>query len=191
MYVTTRYVGVQRGGVDYLFFLLTEDYIENYKKIAESVSPLLERFARDLGDAGALVRPFPGGEKNTLGDAMKKHWREDRIRPAESTLPALLVTDVDFDDFDPSDNNHLYISLRDSINETGDVKVFELQESLDELVLGARIKDLFGVAQDYLKQQKHKGSEKAGWDVIEVRPHIFGISLDLKKGIESLKSLRR
>ncbi len=25
MYVTTRYVGVQRGGVDYLFFLLTED----------------------------------------------------------------------------------------------------------------------------------------------------------------------
>src|SRR5436190_21849155 len=126
MYVTTRYVGVQRGGVDYLFFLLTEDYIQEYKKIADGLMPLLEGFARDLGDAGALVRPFPGGEKATLGDALRKHWREDRIQPTKSTLPALLVTDVDFDDFDPDCNNHLYISLRDAMDDSGEIRVFEL-----------------------------------------------------------------
>ena len=149
MYVTTRYVGVQRGGVDYLFFLLTEDYIQEYKKIAESLMPLLEGFARDLGDAGALVRPFPGGEKATLGDALRKHWPDDRIKPTKGTLPALLVTDVDFDDFDPDCNNHLYISLRDAMDKNGDIRVFDIKELLDELVLGARIGDLFGVASDY------------------------------------------
>jgi hypothetical protein len=191
MYVTTRYVGVQRGGVDYLFFLLTEDYIQEYRKIADGLMPLLEGFARDLGDAGALVRPFPGGGKDTLGDALRKHWREDRIKPTKSTLPALLVTDVDFDDFDPESNNHLYISLRDAMDNSGDIKVFELKELLDELVLGARIGDLFGVASDYFLEQKRKKSKQAAVDVVEVRPRIFGVSLDVKKGIEFLKSLRQ
>jgi hypothetical protein len=182
---------VQRGGVDYLFFLLTEDYIQGHKKIAESLMPLLEDFARDLGNAGALVRPFPGGEKATLGDALQKHWCRDRIQPRKSTLPALLVTDVDFDDFEPYVNNHLYISLRDAMDHNGEIRVFELKQLLDELVLGARIGDLFGVAGDYFRQQKREKCKQAAVNMVEVRPGIFGVNFDVKKGIEFLKSLRQ
>jgi hypothetical protein len=39
MYVTTRFVGVQRGGVQYLFFLLTQDYFDNNAKVASAIHP--------------------------------------------------------------------------------------------------------------------------------------------------------
>lgn len=191
MLVTTRYVGVQRGKLDYLFFLLTEDYIEANVRIAESLSPLLVKFARDLGDSGALVRPFSGEEKSTLGDALKKGWSKEEIERMRLDLPALLITDVDFDDFDPKTSKHLIIYLRGSINENGEIKIFELAELLNELALGARIKDLFGVANDYLEAQRKKGLKEASWDTVELKPGAFGIKVDLKKGIEFLKSLRR
>ena len=191
MIVATRYIGVQRGKLDYLFFLLTEDYIEANVKIAESLSPLLVQFARDLGDSGALVRPFSGEEKNTLGDALRKGWGNEEIERMRRNLPAILMTDVDFDDFDPTTNKHLIIYLRESMNEHGEVKIFELGELLNELVLGARIKDLFAVASDYLEHQRKKGLKEASWDAVELKPGAFGIKVDLKKGIEFLKSLRR
>jgi hypothetical protein len=176
--------------MDYLFFLLTEDYIESNRKIAESLAPLLTKFAQDLGDSGALVKPFPGGARDTLGDIIRKAWSNDQIMRMRQDLPAILVTDVDFDDFDPRISNYLYISLRDSINKYGDVEIFTLAELLSELILGARIKDLFNVANDYLKAQKNKETWQAALESLELKPGAFGISLDLKKGIEFLKSLR-
>lgn len=60
MYVTTNYLGVRKGSLNYLFFLLSEDYIESNKRIAEAMRPLQEKFAKDLGAAGAIVRPTEG-----------------------------------------------------------------------------------------------------------------------------------
>ena len=71
------------------------------------------------------------------------------------------------------------------------IRVFELKELLDELILGARIGELFGVASDYFLEQKRKKSKQAAVEVVEVRPRIFGVNFDVKKGIEFLKSLRQ
>ncbi len=77
------------------------------------------------------------------------------------------------------------------MDDSGEIRVFELKELLDELILGARIGDLFGVASDYFSEQKRKKSKQAAVEAVEVRPRIFGVSFDVKKGIEFLKSLRQ
>jgi len=41
------------------FFLLFEDYVDAQRGLSQSVRDELERFARNLGHAGAVVLPFP------------------------------------------------------------------------------------------------------------------------------------
>ena len=67
MYVTTNYLGVRKGSLRYLFFLLSEDYIESNKRIAEALRPLQEKFAKDLGASGAIVRPTEGDATESIG----------------------------------------------------------------------------------------------------------------------------
>ncbi|MFA6808316.1 MAG: hypothetical protein WCR27_04920, partial [Eubacteriales bacterium] len=71
-------IGTQRGSMDYLFYLLTEDYIEGQSRIMEVLDPLLIKLSVDLGQAGALVRPFKKYESETLVDVMGKEW-PDRV----------------------------------------------------------------------------------------------------------------
>ena len=67
VYVTTNYLGVRKGSLRYLFFLLSEDYIESNKRIAEALRPLQEKFAKDLGASGAIVRPTEGDATESIG----------------------------------------------------------------------------------------------------------------------------
>ena len=68
--------------------------------------------------------------------------------------------------------------------------MFDLRELLNELVLGARIKDLFGVAHDFFANQKREHIKGKAWQALELKPGAFGVKLDLKQGIELLKLLR-
>jgi hypothetical protein len=192
MYVTTRFIGTKRGDLNYLFFLLTEDYIREAKQIMSSLTPLLTKFARDLGADAALVTPFQGDEKSTLGDALDKfRYRSDYDkRGFTQKLPSILVIDVDFDAFDPRYCNHLLISLRDSMNEYGQVKVFEVQELLDELVLGARINYLFQHMGDFIKEQRKDSRWSLARDIVEIKPKVFGISVDIRKALELIKGTK-
>lgn len=191
MRVTATYVGTQRGQMNYLFLLLTEDFIESHKRISEALNPLLEKFARDLDTKGALVRPFTGDERKTLGNVLDKNWSQDQVANIQAGLPAILIIDVDFDVFDPKNCNYILISLRQSISEFGDVEIFKLQQLLSNLVLGAWISDLFRVAHEYLKAQKKDELRKIAWDALEVKPGVYWINLDLKKGIEFFQTLRK
>ena len=192
MYVTTRFIGTKRGDLNYLFFLLTEDYIRDAREIMSSLTPLLTKFARDLGEDAALVTPFEGDERSTLGDALDKfRCRSDYDkRSFTKKLPSILVIDVDFDAFDPRYCNHILISLRDSMNEYGQVRIFEVQELLDELVLGARINYLFQHIGDFIKVHKKESKWSLAKDIIEIRPDVFGISLDIRKAIELIRGTK-
>lgn len=187
MWVTTTYVGTERGEMNYLFLLLTETYVEAQKRITDSLSPLLTEFARNLGDQGALVRPFPGDEKTTLGNAIDKGWSQDQIMQMRSDLPALLIIDVDFDQFDPKRSNFFYVSLRDSMNDYGDVEVFKVKELLDMLVEACQDSNLFQAAKDYIANR----DSQAMWDAVEMKPEFMGFSFDLKKAIAFLNLQRQ
>lgn len=186
MYITTRYVGVQRGGVRYLVFLLTEDYIENNAKIAREITPELERFAKDLGDAGALVRPFQGNADSALGDILAKAWNKDAANYMAANLPALLMTSVDFDDFDPQASQHAIIFLRDLIDKHGNVEMFALGNLLKGLRDGAKAGRLFEAAEEFLKDR----DEKALKDALEIKPKFAGITLDMRKVLTLWENIR-
>ena len=67
MWITHSYLGTTRGRMRCLFFLLYEDYIETQTQFARELDLELERFARNLGDRGAVVRPFLGDiDKNQV-----------------------------------------------------------------------------------------------------------------------------
>lgn len=40
----------------------------------ESLEPLLNKFARDLGNTAALIRPFHGDSAKTKHDILMKDW---------------------------------------------------------------------------------------------------------------------
>lgn len=190
MYVTTRFIGTKCSEQNYLFFLLTVDYINGAEQIMSSLEPLLTNFARDL-DGNALVIPFRGDENNTLDDALDKFQCHHDYQKSDliDKLPAILAIDVDFDTFDPKQHNHILISLKDSISKYGHVAIFEVQELLNELVLGTRIHSLFQHIGDFLKNKQKENTWEVARNIVEIKPEIFGISIDIRKGIKLFKSV--
>jgi hypothetical protein len=180
MRITTSYIGTRKEGKNYLFFLLTETYINQNKRIMESLKPLLTQFSRDLNSKGALIMPYEGDERNTLNDVLKKGWSHEDIARMRSSLPAILVTDVDFDVFDARNCNYACIFLRESMSEHGDVNVFELQEILEHLSSGTWINSLFRDMKAYYSKQRRDSL----WKATELKPEIIGFSFDLKQALQ-------
>jgi len=54
MWITHSYLGTTRGDVRCLFFLLYEDYIAAQSGLSEPVRQEIERFARNMGEFGAV-----------------------------------------------------------------------------------------------------------------------------------------
>lgn len=187
MFITTRFIGTKKDGMNYLFFLLTEDYIESHRRIAENLEPLLLKFARDLGETGALVRPFRGDEEATIRDIVSKNWNENEMQRIQQT-PGILVIDVNFDEFNPRSNHWLHFSLRDSMSQYGDVPIFEIEELLSTLADSCRNgENIFSRADEIAR----KKAMRELYDSFELQPGIFGFSFDIKKGIEFFRSLLR
>lgn len=186
MYVTTRFIGTERGKMKYLFFLLTEDYIQSQVRIMESIEPLLIKLSAEIGQTAALVRPFKNFESDTLGDVMRKKW-PDGEREKIAVTSGILVIDKNFDSFDPCENKWLHISIRDLISASGDVQIFELNNLITVLIHACREGNLLDF-QD-LKLNSKKRSVKELFDMVELKPGLFGLSIDLKKGMQFLTGL--
>lgn len=65
MHITHSYIGSVQGNSRYSFYLLYEDYIEAQSEFAQDFDLLLERFARNIGHSGVVVRPFLGDVEAT------------------------------------------------------------------------------------------------------------------------------
>lgn len=186
MYVTTNYIGIRKGSVRYLFYFLTQDYIEDNVVIQQGVTPLLKRFARDLAGDGALVMPFDGTATENLSAATNCMGRKF-IEGLHSLTPALLISSCDLQEFDPHINQHLIISLRDSMDEYGNIRVFEVQALLEALVNASRENGLFEKIDSYLTDVKGSGRKSAVWESVQLRPNFFGVGMDLKAAIDALR----
>ena len=190
MYVTTRFAGVEKGGVNYLFLLLTEDYIRTQ---LESLNSLLELFSEKLGKSAALVKTYDGKESVALGDVLKKDWDDEFKMNMRYSLPALLAINENFDEFNPLLHPYIFISLRDSMDDYGRVRIFEVKELLDELTTASKIDLLFEMATEYLESKRtekinSKILDKA-WESFEAKPGVFGFNFDIKKALELLKQI--
>ena len=170
MLVTRTYLSTTRGPYRYLFFLLVQDYVEEQQEFSRELQASLERFARDLDDEAALVRPFPGDIGATRRQVLDKRWPARAKRRIQIT-PNLLMIDRDFDTFDPK--QHLWLQITIPLHgreaETGRVL-----QRLARLITSEPDEDVFRRARSIARRSRLKLGT-----ILEVKPGVFGVSLDL------------
>ena len=171
MYITSTYVSTSRGHHQYLFFLLLQDYIQEEREFSTQMTASLERFARDLGDGAALVRPFRGDIEATRQEVLNKPWPPE-AEPEILSTPSLLMIDRDFNAFDP--RVHPWLQIRIPLQGHEDETKTTL-ERLARLVTSDLDDDVFRRAHDLVHGQEQADLRK----IISLRPGVFGLSLDL------------
>ena len=187
MFITNSYLGMTKGRHRCLFFLLLEDYIDAQTEFMRVLDPSLERFARNLRDAGALVRPFQGDIEQTRQEVLDKSWSAEELVEIRKT-PSLLMMNEDFDTFEPK--LHPWIQLNfgqklDSDMPTLAVLRFgEMLGQLAEAVQGSD-EDIFQTAHGLVHEVRHSDAAK----VFEAKPGMFGFSINLVEGAELVARL--
>ncbi|MDE2662333.1 MAG: hypothetical protein OXI39_04945 [Gemmatimonadota bacterium] len=170
MLITHTYLSRTRGSYRYLFFLLVEDYVQEQQEFSKALHASLERFGRDLQDEAALVRPFAGDIEATRRQVLNKRWPA-RARRRIQTTPSLLMIDRDFDTFNPE--QHPWLQIRIPLHgreaETG-----RALQRLAGLITSEFDEDVFRRARRIARRSQ---LELDG--ILQIRPGIFGVSLDL------------
>lgn len=192
MYLTHSFVAINKGELDYLMFYITEDYVEQQVRLKEQLNPLLEELARNLNHKGAVVKAFDRDVEfanKELTEQFDQEFTRDIIISFDNRMekPGLLILNSDIKSFDPSNHKWLYISFRDFLDEYGGVKIYKLKELFD--IIASSInenKDIFKEAESHLRKEKAISSHK----MVELKPGIFGISLDLKETFNFFNQLR-
>lgn len=193
MYLTHSFVAIKKGNLDYLLFYITEDYVEAQVKFTEQLNPLLEDLGRNLLDKGAVVKAFDRDISNAnreLAEKFDQEFTRDIIISINNKLekPGLLILNSDIQSFTPKEHKWLFISLRDFMDDLGALKIFKMKEFFDILTIAINDgQDLFEEAKDYIKMEKAISAHK----MVELKPGIFGISLDLKETFNFFKELRK
>lgn len=192
MYLTHSFVAIKKGELDYLMFYITEDYVEQQVRLKEQLNPLLEDLGRNLLDKGAVVKAFDrdlDSANRELTERFDQEFTREIIISFDHQMekPGLLILNSDIKSFDPKSHQWIYISFREFLDEFGSVKIYKLKEMFDFLVTSIKEnRDLFKEAKNYLKKEKAVSAHK----MVELKPGIFGISLDLKETFNFFNQMR-
>jgi len=177
MHITHSYIGQTVGRFRCQFFLIFEDYVETQTELMKELEPYLERFARNLGDKGAVVRPFMGDIETVRDHVLNKNWSREELAMV-GTTPGLLMIDVDFDEFDPREHPWVHIGLW-SNDPFGRIQAKEVRGILERLVRIVRESDKNISAEAAAAKNEISASDIAS--VFEAKPGIFGFSVNLIK----------
>ncbi|MDD5631366.1 MAG: hypothetical protein PHI13_04975 [Methylococcales bacterium] len=148
----------------------------------------LERFARNLGEAGVVARPFLGDVETTRTSVLDKKWSAPQKEELRKT-PALLMIDVDFKDFDPQANRWVLFTFGSGYwrqRESDPSQLRALLQQISEAVLNNDV-DPFGIALSAVKGLTFK----QGSEIFNIKPGIFGVSIDLRALGRRIKELYR
>jgi hypothetical protein len=186
MLITYSFIGVSRGDYQFLFFLLFKDYIDAQSRFVRELEPYLERFARNLGNSGALVKPFTGDIETVRHEVLAKNWTDSEREQIEIT-PGILMIDQDFEAFDPREHPWVHIRLATKLDEElGIPSVATWLDILADAVINAE-RNPFKVAQEV----QHEITTEDAVKIFEAKPGAFGFSIDLVAGAEFLMKLFR
>ena len=188
MYITHSFVGIKKGGVDYLIFYLTEDYIEEQIHFTQRLEPLLNALGEQLQNKGAVVKPF----RNRINDVnfeLAQEWekvfeKEQQFRRLYNEIerPALLIMNSEINEL--SDNNFLLISLQDFKN-YGNFDVDNINEFFRFLIEIVHSNlDLISETKKYIKKRNLKNAKK----IMNINPALFGIGINGKEALKAFKS---
>lgn len=168
-----------------LFFLLFEDYVDAQRGLSQAVKDELERFARNLGDAGAVVLPFPGDAPATHRNVLDKDWSEAEKGELRQT-PAVLMIDQDFDAFNPRQHSWVLFHFDRGEDTAYASKLRSLLKQLSDAVVQADA-DAFAIVRQAMRSEAIDRASRS----FKVEPGAFGVSIDLRQAFSALKEYLR
>jgi hypothetical protein len=182
-----------KGG--YVFLLVAwNDYAD---RVRDELNRQADAFGQDLGPSGLFVSAFPERKFRIAEQVLGKPWPpEIAQRLAEDPEPIVLIFDRDWETFDPQQHPYAVIWLSDLGNDSEAVRPL-LQQ------LGTRTRqgdDVIGYLHDVVKR-KQRADELGGADRdtralariaswIELKPSVFGVSIDLKAILRDIAERR-
>ena len=163
---------VQIGVFEYLFFVANwNDYSST---ISSSLDSNLEKFGIGLGLKGKVIESYSHAKGDTFKEITQKdHWPYNvKERFEKEQFPFMLVIDESFEKFDPGKHRWGIIWFSDFVNDPNSVpKIFgSLVRKIRQDI------DLF----EYLISLARDHKTKEFTEYFEIKPGIFGISVDIK-----------
>lgn len=166
------------GRYNYLFVIVGwGDYATQLK---EEMAKQLDAFGADLGTSGLVLQPYKASEYQTFSEIMKKDWPSEFRQHLEDEIePCMLVIDRDFDTFNPSRDCWAVVWFSDLSAYAKD-----LPRLFHKLAQISRSNgDLFAYLKRLALKRATKKAVKLGRlaDYFEIKPNVFGISIDVGK----------
>jgi hypothetical protein len=159
-----------------------------------------EAFAADLHGQGALVKSFSQRIHDTVNEVLAKPWPPDLgERMEEDPDPFIVVIDRAFRDFDPREHPYAVIWLSDFQADPESVRPMlqtlarkTKSKTDDDVILYLR--DVAEKAQNTRRRDRAGGAVGTAAQVasyIEIKPRVFGVSIDLKAVLRDIADRSR
>jgi hypothetical protein len=171
------------GDFRYLFFIVGwNDYATQLK---EEMSKQLDAFGADLGTSGEVLQAYKSSEYQTFEEVAGKRWPPEFLEQLQNDVdPCMLVIDRDFDAFDPAVDRWAVVWFSDLSTYAKD-----LPRLFHKLALLTKTKeDIFTYLKGVTLKHVGKKAAKVGRlaKYFELKPSIFGISVDVGKIIDDV-----
>lgn len=171
---------VQMGPSRYLFFIVNWNDYSN--SITESLEKNIATFGRDLGLQGTVIQAYENAKAQTFEEIKEKgNWPYDVHARFDSELyPFMVLINTDFATFDPENNEWAIVWFSDFSENPNSIS--EIFASLIRKM--QRGDSLF----NYFNSLTRKKAAKKFIGYFEMKPGIFGFSVDIKAMLEDLGS---
>lgn len=164
MYITSKYLG-KNEKKKYYFYLLYEDYIQTQLNYVKELEKYIERFGRNLEDNGGVIKPFKEDIEQTKNDILSKNW-DEKEKSIFTKTPGMLMIDVEFDKFDPKENQWIYFNFEQQSNsEENILKVDKLLKGICSII-NKDSKDIF----KEIKKIRNRITRQKGKNILELKP---------------------
>jgi hypothetical protein len=188
-------LNVGPAGSRYVFLLIVwNDFVD---QVRDELTRQKEAFGLDLGEAGVFVEGYQQRMYDIADEVLAKPWPpEIRVRMENDQEPILLVFEQDWRIFDPTEHQYGIIWMSDFMQDSAGVRTLFQQLSRrsrqGEDVIGylrgvAAVQGTLVSVED-VKRGIGFAARLASY--FEIKPRIFGVSLDLKAILRDIAERR-
>ena len=173
----TSFIPVEAGEQRYLFFFVTwNDFVT---PITEELQKHRESFGEALGLRGSVIQAYRSARGDTYQEVVQKDWPQqvsERMNSEQDSF--MLVIGEDFNKFDPKIHQWSLVWFSDFWKQTD--SIWRVFAALAQKV--RRGDDIFDYLEGVSRKQKYATLSK----YIEIKPGLFGTSIDVKAILEDL-----
>lgn len=164
-------LNVNIGEMKYLFFVVSRN--DYSSKIKDELEKQFNAFGEDLGPDAKVIKPYNSAIRRSFEEIQGKPWtKEIRERIDAELDPFMLIVNKSFNEFDPNQDPWSVVWLSN---------FYENPDLLYRLLGALSLKmhkgeDIF----QYMKSVTKKEKLKKYTNYFDLKPGIYGISIDIK-----------